>query len=142
MSDLSDLKKAFQSTVTGVAGIARDIAASAGDRAKTLGRLAKVTVQINTERTNLDKVYTEIGRLCYENNKGDPGELYSMLFSQVELAETTLTELEDEAATIKAGLGEEDACDCDLESVVSADEAAAEGDVTVEIIESDPTDEN
>lgn len=129
MSDFNELKKVLRTTVTEAASAAKGIVSSAGGKAKSVGRLAKITLQISGERSGLEKAYSEIGRLCYEANKDAPGELYGVLFSQIQLTEAIIADLEEEAEAIKAGINGGG----DFESVVSADEAAA--DVSVEIQE-------
>ena len=50
-------------------GAVRDIYENGASRAKSYGRIAKLALELNGENEELKRVYTEIGRLYYENAK-------------------------------------------------------------------------
>lgn len=148
MSDYDDFKEAFKATFSGVADIAKDLAASAGDKAKSLGRIAKLTVELNSERENAKKAYAEIGKLYYETYRNAPGEFFIQLCDEVTLVNQNISRMEDELAALKASVSESGtgsstgASGSDsFEHVVEADEAAsapADDDIEVEITEEKP----
>ena len=76
-----------------IAGKVREAAENSGvlevyeqglERTKNYGNMAKLGFEINGEREELKKVYEEIGRLYYEDNKAAPEGLFVPLFAQVE----------------------------------------------------------
>lgn len=134
MRDYEDLKATLKAALGGVADAARDLASNAGDKAKTLGRIAKLTVEINAEKENAKNAYCEIGKLYYETYRSEPGEFFIQLFDEVALANEHRAQMEDEVAELKAAMGESFGCDGgDFEDVVEADEAAG-ADIEVEIV--------
>lgn len=148
MSDFSDLKAAFKATVKGVTGVAKEIAGSAGDKAKAVGRIAKLSVDLNKEKENVKGVYAEIGKLYYELNRGDPGEFFIRLFDEVKLASDSIEAMEAELAALKSEVGEgfteaETEPAGDFEQVVaqSEDEGEYAIDIEVEILDDSILDE-
>ena len=80
----------------------RDIYAQGTGRAKSYGRIAKLSLEINGESQELNRVYTEIGKLYYEQAKDAPEGFYAGLFSQArELAESIAAK-EAEISAMKA----------------------------------------
>lgn len=145
MSDYNDLKKAFKATISGVADMAKDIAqaaggaakefaAGAGDKAKILGRIARMTGDLGSERKNLEDTYAEIGRLYCDLNGGDPGESFIVLCDEVKVINEKIAAMEAELAEAKASVNTPQSDD--FEDVVEADEAdAGFPDIEVEIVE-------
>ena len=80
-------------------GSVKDIYEQGASKAKTYGRIAKLTLEMNGNAEELKKVYAEIGRLCYEQNKENPGEFFASLFAQ---AEEINAEIEAKQAAIQA----------------------------------------
>lgn len=98
---------------SGVAGIY----AQGAERAKAYARIAKLTLELNGQNTELGRVYAEIGRLYFEQNRDKPEGYFAPLFSQADL----ITE------TIHAKQGEIDALKASVEA------ARTEPDIDVEI---------
>lgn len=124
MANFKDLANSLKATVNDVLDSAKDLASSAGDKAKTLSRRAKIMMEMNAEKENLDKAYTEIGKLYYEMNANEPGEFFVQLFDQVKFAAEHISVMEEELASLKAE-DEDEAYEYDFEAVVTADEAPA-----------------
>ncbi len=122
MANFKDLANSLKATVNDVLDSAKDLASTAGDKAKVLSRRAKIMMEMNAEKENLEKAYTEIGKLYYEMNANEPGEFFVQLFDQVKFAAEHISAMEEELASLKAE-DEEDLCDFD--AVVAADEAPA-----------------
>ncbi|NCB50513.1 MAG: hypothetical protein EOM17_14920 [Synergistales bacterium] len=139
MADYDNFKESLKSTFSGVAGMAKNLVSNAGDKAKALSRIAKLSIDVNAEKENKKKVYTEIGKLYFETNKETPGDFFIQLFDEINLADEQISAMEAELAELKSSLGEnmgEPIVDPSgsFEEVVEAEEAsAAEADVTVEI---------
>lgn len=82
-------------------GNAKDIAAKAADLAKNGGRIAKLTMDVATEKENMRKAFCEIGRLYYETYKDAPEEAFTQLCGEISLAEKSIADKEAEIATLK-----------------------------------------
>ena len=103
-------------------------------RAKSYGRIAKLSLEINGQHQELERVYAEIGKLYYSQERENPQGLFAPLFAQAgELTETILArraeidalkaELDDAAAPAYEGVQGDADSDIDaFESVVSATE--------------------
>lgn len=99
MADIKDMFNGAFSKVmemaqtSGVADKVRDIAETSGvkdayvqgaERMKAYGDLAKLTMSLNGDSSELRRVYAEIGRLYFEENRMNPEGFYAPLFSQAE----------------------------------------------------------
>lgn len=86
----------------GVAGIY----AQGADRAKTYARITKLTLEANASAGELNRVYAEIGRLCFELRRSQPEGCFAPLFAQASELTEAIHAKEDEIAALKAQLGE------------------------------------
>ncbi|HBD86183.1 MAG TPA: hypothetical protein DC001_02005 [Clostridiales bacterium] len=139
MSEYDNFKESLKSTFYGVADMAKNLVSTAGDKAKSLTRIAKLTMDINAEKENTKKVFAEIGKLYYETNLGSPGDFFVQLFDEVSLANDQIMSMEAELAALKSSLS--DSGVCDFEDVVMSDESAADmadDGIQVEIVEAAP----
>ena len=139
MSDYDNFKESLKSTFNEVAGKAKIFVSSAGDKAKSLSRIAKLSMDLNGEKESKKKVFIEIGKLYCETNQGNPGDFFVQLFDEIKLADEHIAEMEAELAELKASVGDpmsEPIVDPSgsFEDVVEAEEAFADApDVTVEV---------
>ena len=101
-------------------GAVRDIYENGASRAKSYGRIAKLALELNGENEELKRVYTEIGRLYYEQAKDAPE------FAQAEEICGRIAAKEDEINALKADVAAATGCD--------------EADIDVEIGEFDDFD--
>ena len=143
MSDYSDLIRSLKAAAGGFADIAKDLAGAAGDKArdlaggagekaKALARLAKLTMELSSERDSLNEAYAEVGKLYFETaDKSDPGEMYVRAFDRVMLSLAAMERMETELTELRAALNEGAAEEADFEDVVTA----SEEDIEVEITE-------
>lgn len=156
MSDYNDLIKSLKAAAGGFADIAKDLAGAAGDKArdlaggagekaKALARLAKLSMELNTERDNLNDAYAEVGKLYFETaDKTNPGEMYVRAFDRVMLSMAAIERMETELTELRASLNEGVGEAADFEDIVTAAEAEAAGEddsIEVEITEEDKTEE-
>jgi hypothetical protein len=126
--------------------MAKNIVSNAGDKAKALARIAKLTLDISAEKENAKKVYAEIGKLYFETNSGNPGDFFVQLFDELNLANENLAAMEAELAELKSSLGDPISDPIvdpsgNFEETVGADEPTADSvdeDITVEITEEKP----
>ena len=130
------------STITGKvkevaeSGAVRDIYDRGASRAKSYARIAKLTLEVNGDSEELKKVYTEIGKLYFEQHRTAPDGVYAALFAQAEEISARLRAKEDEINAMKAEFeAEKTVEDADIEveigefeDIVSATEDEGKGE--------------
>ena len=83
---------------TGVAGVY----AKGADRARAFGQITKLTFALNGEAEELKRVYTEIGRLYFEQAKAAPEGFFAPLFEQAERISGSMRRKQAEIDALKA----------------------------------------
>ncbi len=112
-------------------GTVREAYARGTERTKIYAKIAKQTLELNREKEELRKVYTEIGRLYFEQLGGEASGFFAPLCAQAGGTAEKIRGLEDEIRALRESVMPEDAGkDIEVEigafdDVVSADEAAA-----------------
>ena len=121
---MADYKDIIAGTIKNLAGKVKDVAESGtvrgiyeqgAERAKAYGTIAKLTLEVNGEAEELKRVYTEIGKLYFEQNRENPEGFFTSLFSQVEEINARIHEKEDTINELKARLEADKAADIDVE---------------------------
>ena len=149
MADYKDIIKGTLSSIAGKvkevaeSGTVRDIYDKGASRAKSYTRIAKLTLEMNGESEELKRVYTEIGKLYYEQAKDAPEGFFAPLFSQVKEISDSILAKEEEINAMKAEFEAECAAkDIDVE-VCAFDEVvdATESNGTNEAPADDKTEE-
>ena len=112
-----------------------DVYAQGANRAKAFGQLTKLTLELNGEHEELQRIYTEIGRLYYEQAKDAPEGFFVPLFEQANRVTGNIRAKRAKIDELKEHYGVSEQSDIDVEigdfdDVVSATEADG---VTVEI---------
>lgn len=136
MADFSSLKdkllvklgqaaEATKDIAEKAADATKDMAEKAAEKAKAGGRIAKLSMEIATEKDNMKKTYIEIGKLYYDTHKDDPEGFFIQLCEEIALAEKNIADKEAEIAELKAG-EDDDSIEVEFEEIVAEDEAAAE----------------
>lgn len=121
MADINEIKDAVLSTLGTVADKTRNIADKAVDKAKDVARMAKLNMELNAEKANIEKAYAEIGKLYYETRKEEPDGFFVQLCDEITLAKANIEKLLCELEELKAGGCKE--CDVEVEfTEVSDDE--------------------
>ena len=139
---MADYKELFGSLVNK----AKDVMESTGvtevyqkgaSRTKAYSRIARLTLDTNSQAEELRKVYTEIGRLYYEQARENPEGVFAPLFAQAGKLLDELKAKEEELEELKRSLGAEaEEKDIEVEitqdidefdQVVSATEAEGKG---------------
>ena len=87
-------------------GAVRDIYENGANRAKSYGRIAKLALELNGENEELKRVYTEIGRLYYENYRDTADAFLAELCQQVTDANARVAELEAQMDELRAAAKE------------------------------------
>ncbi len=108
-----------------VAEKTKDFAGLAADKARQVSRVAKLKLEIAGEKENIEKAYSEIGKLYYEAHKDAPEGFFLQLCEEISAALAAIGAKEAELAELKSEIGE-DFDDADFETVVAETEAAAE----------------
>ena len=104
------------------------------ERTKAYARMAKLSLEINSENEELRKIYTEIGKLYFEQAQGSAGGFFAPLFAQAAQTADKIRSLESELRALREEILPESAeKDIEVEigafdEVVSADENAAKGE--------------
>lgn len=116
---------------TGVLGVY----AQGASRAKAFGQLTKLTLELNGEHEELQRIYAEIGRLYFEQAKDAPEGFFVPLFEQANRVTGSIREKRAKIDELKEHYGVTEKNDIDVEigdfdDVVSATEADG---MTVEI---------
>ena len=104
----------------------REVYSQGTGRAKSYGRIAKLSLEINGEHQELSRVFQEIGRLYYEQTAAPEG-FFASLFAQARSLEDSIADKEAEIAAMKEELSVGGQADVDVEigdfeDVVSATE--------------------
>ena len=139
---MADYKELFGSLVNK----ARDVMENSGvtevyqkgaSRTKAYSRIARLTLDTNSQAEELRKVYTEIGRLYFEQARENPEGVFAPLFAQAGKLLDELKAKEEELEELKRSLGAEaEEKDIEVEitqdidefdQVVSATEAEGKG---------------
>ena len=152
---MSDTMDSILGTLGGLAKKAREVGAQAieavdrdgtvrgtyqkgAERTKAYAKIAKLTLALNSENEELRKIYTEIGKLYFEQAKDKPEGFFAPLFAQAGSLLQELQSKETELAALKDSLKAEEAeKDIEVEiteetedfaAIVDATEAAGKGD--------------
>ena len=96
------------------------------NRVKSYGRIAKLSLEMNGDYEELKRVYTEIGKLCYDQFKDAPEGFFAPLFAQVEEISARIERSEAEIEAMKAEAGCQEEPDISVEIVADSVEDAAE----------------
>ena len=109
---MADYKELFGSLVNK----AKDVMDSTGvtevyqkgaSRTKAYSRIARLTLDTNSQAEELRKVYTEIGRLYFEQARENPQGVFVPLFAQAGRLMDDLKARETELEALKSGLRDE-----------------------------------
>ena len=129
MAKLGQAAEATKDIANKVADGAKDVADKAADTAKAGSRIAKLNIEIATERDNMKKTYLEIGKLYYDTHKDEPEGFFIQLCDEVTLAEKNIAEKEAEIAQLKEAMKadkDDDSIEVEFEEIVEQEETAAE----------------
>lgn len=110
----------------------RSVYEQGAERVKNVAKVAKLTVATGRDSEELKKVYAEIGKLCFEENRHAPRAPYEGLFAQAEELIASLRSKEEELGAMKAehdaSRGDIEVEVGDFETVVNATENEGKGE--------------
>ena len=104
----------------------KEVCEQGASRVKSYGRIAKLNLEMNGDYEELKRVYTEIGKLCYDQFKDAPEGFFAPLFAQVEEISARIERSEAEIEAMKAEVGCQEEPDISVEIVADSVEDAAE----------------
>ena len=104
----------------------KEVCDQGANRVKSYGRIAKLSLEMNGDYEELKRVYTEIGKLCYDQFKDAPEGDFAPLFAQVEEISARIERSEAEIEAMKAEAGCQEEPDISVEIVADSVEEAAE----------------
>ena len=104
----------------------KEVYEQGASRVKSYGRIAKLSLEMNGDYEELKRVYTEIGKLCYDQFKDAPEGFFAPLFAQVEEISARIERSEAEIEAMKAEAGCQEEPDISVEIVADSVEEAAE----------------
>lgn len=153
---MADYKDIIVGTLSNVFSKAKDVAGSVADsvsknvdvkdvyeqgaaKAKAYGRIAKLSLEMSGDQEELKRIFTEIGRLCYEQTRDNPGDVYSPLFSQAEVVSRRIATAEQEIRELKEAVSaaaDESGIDVEIEQFEDIVDST-ENDGAAETIQSD-----
>ena len=115
-------------------GTVRGVYARGAERTRNYARIAKLNWEFNSQSEELRRIYTEIGKLYFDQMKGRAEGVFVPLFSQAEQTAASLRSIRGEIDALKEEtLSQSGEKDIEVEidafdDVVSADEKAATGE--------------
>lgn len=110
---MADYKDIITGTLNNLVGKVKDVASNGtvrniyeqgASRAKSYSSIAKLTLEMNGESEELRRVYTEIGKLYFEQAKDAPEGFFISLFSQAEEISRRIAEKEARIEELKGNL--------------------------------------
>ena len=122
--DINEIKDKVIASLGTAVDAGKDIAGKAADKAKAGARIAKLNMEISTEKENLRKTYIEIGKLYYDTHTDDPEGFFIQLCDEVAISEKNIADKQAEIEEIKAGEAED--ISVEFENIVAGEESAAE----------------
>ncbi len=131
MADINELKGAFFNTLGTVVGKTRGFAEKAADKAKDVANIAKLNMELGSEKDTIEKAYLEIGKLYYETHKNSPDGFFVQLCDEITLASDNISKILAELDDLKAGLGAKGG-DIEVEFTEVTVDGAAEKSATEE----------
>lgn len=126
--NFDDFKEKVKETFDVVADTTKDVASRTADKAKTMSRIAKLSMDINGEKEAIKKAYLEIGKLYYETHKDDPDGFFVQLCDEITIAMQSISDKETEIAELKTTSNPEDGIEVEFEEIISETEEEAEAE--------------
>lgn len=104
----------------------RDIYEQGASKARSYGRIAKLTLEVNTENESLKRVYAEIGKLYFEQARGTAEGYFAPLFDKAEDINASIAAKTAEIDALKADMEYSAYSDVEVEFEEIVDAAAEE----------------
>ncbi len=115
MTDFNGLKDTLLTKLGTMALKTRDLAEKATDKAKDVTKLAKLSIDLSSEKETLQKTFAEMGKLYYDTRKNDPDSFFIQLCEEVKSSQNNIARLQMELDELKAGIDPRSGSDIEVE---------------------------
>lgn len=146
--DFSQIKNILGGVLENVTEKGKEYAGVAKDKTRSAGRIAKLSVELASEKEALKKAYAELGKAYYDECSSSAVGVFAQLCEEITAVSGRIETMQAEIAQLKESLAPATA-EADFEDVVAKDECGCEcgeapeeecscqcdGDITVEIVE-------
>ena len=99
---MPNIRKTAGNIASFAAGKAKTFALFAARKTKNVSRIAKLNVEIASERDSIKRTYNEIGKLYYETHREDPEAFFVQLCQEIDLSLEHISDMETEIVRLKA----------------------------------------
>ena len=139
MFDFNSLKGKVIDSISKAADTTKVIADKATDKAKDVSRIAKLSLEISSEKDVIKKAYAEIGKLYYEAHRDDPDGVFVQLCDEVTLAMENIASKEAEINELKnrSGDADDDSIVVEFEHIVDDEPPSGAAECTADDFEPD-----
>ena len=103
MADYNEIKDNVFNALGTAADLTRGLVGRAADKTKDVAKLAKLNMELNSEKETVQKAYLEIGKLYYETHKSAPEGFFVQLCDEITLANQHIGKLNAEIDSVKTG---------------------------------------
>ena len=103
MADYNEIKDNVFNVLGTAADLTRGLVGKAADKTKDVAKLAKLNMELNSEKETVQKAYLEIGKLYYETHKSAPEGFFVQLCDEITLANQHIGKLTAEIDSVKSG---------------------------------------
>ena len=121
MSNFDEFKQRTEETAEHIAAKSIELARSAAEKTKLIGRISKLNADIITEKETLRRAYIDLGKKYYKYFRDDPEEI-----------------LDEDCRKIASSIAVITECRSEIEDCKAAIRGDKDDDVTVEIYEEAP----
>ncbi len=98
---MADFRKFIGSVTQRAGGLAKGAAEAAARRTKNVSRIARLNVDISSERDTIKQAYSEIGKLYFETHREDPEPYFEQLCREIETCLEVIAAKEAEIVRLK-----------------------------------------
>lgn len=103
MADYNEIKDNVFNALGTAADLTRGLVGKAADKTKDVAKMAKLNMELNSEKETVQKAYLEIGKLYYETHKNAPEGFFVQLCDEITLANQHIGKLTAEIDSVKSG---------------------------------------
>ncbi|MGI5979634.1 MAG: hypothetical protein ACOX66_09115 [Oscillospiraceae bacterium] len=104
MADYNEIKDTVFNALGTAADLTRGLVGRAADKTKDVAKLAKLNMELNSEKEIVQKAYLEMGKLYYETHKNAPEGFFVQLCDEINLANQHISKLTAEIDALKSGV--------------------------------------
>lgn len=133
MADYNEIKDNVFNALGTAADLTRGLVGKAADKTKDVAKLAKLNMELNSEKETVQKAYLEIGKLYYETHKSAPEGFFVQLCDEITLANQHIGKLSAEINSVKSGKdGDISVAYTEVKEDAAAEKTAADEDFVKE----------